>query len=115
MNAEILSIANAMVRKPCLPNFHRGLQFLLHSEGKSAFDELNRSLEGHARSEKDVKMIGHQYIFVEMIGAAPIGLESFQKQFSPALIAKESAPLPGLRGDKVCLPCTGLLSSRSQL
>jgi len=63
----LIPVSDAAVMKARSPNFAAEIEFLLSAIGKSALDELNGLLDGVARSQQKVEVIGHYDEFVQTI------------------------------------------------
>src|SRR5271165_3653915 len=59
-----------------------------------------------------MKVIGHDYVFVQKIGSSAIRLKRFQEQFRPSRRAEESATLPSQGSHEVGLPIIGCVFAR---
>jgi hypothetical protein len=79
MNLEVLQVSNPVVGKSALPDLHRTTEVLFGSKGESSLDELNRSLQGHRWCNQDVKVLRHEHIFVEQVGAASVRLQGVEE------------------------------------
>jgi hypothetical protein len=113
--AVVIRATDAVIGKAGLPNFQRRPELFLRSEGETALNELNGTLQCHRRRDKNMEVLGHENKFVQKISSPTIGMQRLEKEVSPTLISKQSPPLPGLRGDKVSLAGADLLSSWSQI
>src|SRR5438874_2011179 len=83
VNRVIARIADAMVRESLLPDFQVRPQLFLRSIREPAFDELDRLFEAGERSDDYVKVVGHDYEFVEQICVALIVIKSVDQQSCP--------------------------------
>jgi hypothetical protein len=107
MKIEVLGISNPMIGEPSLPDFEIRPEFLFCPVRKPSLDELDCSFKRGYRSDEQVEMVGHQNKFVEEIGFASIGKQSFEEETGPGFGLKDGPALPCLRGDKVGLRVVG--------
>jgi len=112
MNLEVRQVANAVIGKAALPNFHSALKFLLSAERKPAFDELDGVLESDCGCDQNVKVVGHEHVFMQQIGAATVGVKRLKKQAGPWGVVEERPPLPCRCRDKVGLLIVGRMLAR---
>src|SRR2546423_5460359 len=96
-------ISDSVIGEPFLPDFQIRANFFFRAERKSAFDELNGSLQTCFWSHENVDVIRHDYKFVEQICGSTVVVESVDKKACPTLVAKVSATVPRRRCDHVGL------------
>jgi hypothetical protein len=103
MSLEVLQVANPMIRKPALPNLHSALKLLLNTERESALGKLDGALECDHGRDQNVKVVGHQHVLVQQVGAATVGVKRLKKQAGPWGVVEERPPLPCRCRDKLGL------------
>ena len=103
MALQISGIADAMIRKPCLPDVALAEKFTPRSKGESTFDQLYGALNGALWRNQQMHMIRHDDEIMQRT-LLPVSLEAIQQKHSPALVAKEGLPSRRLKRDEVGLP-----------
>jgi hypothetical protein len=92
-----------MVRKPALPDLHRAAKLLFCPKGKTALYELDRAFDGRFWGNQNVKVIGHEHVFVQEVTFPAIRLQGFEEELRPLWVVEKSAALPGGRSNEVRL------------
>src|SRR5215470_11740015 len=104
MMNEVPSIANPMIRKSALPHLRLAPNQCPKRMRVSAFDQLNRALDGDilSRSKYEMNVIRHHNESVKQIPAfAPIVKQSFEKQSRISFDGKQFAMMPCAEIQKV--------------
>src|SRR5579864_3349141 len=116
MNSIIARVADAMIRKPLLPNLHVRAQLLLRSVRKCTLNELHRLLQASQRRDDRMQMVRHDHELMQQIGGAAVMIDGVDQEIGPSLISKKVASLPRAGRDHVGLLRVGrMLPCRSQL
>src|SRR6266849_1170336 len=85
-------IANAMIRKTLLPNFHIRSQLLLRPIREPALDELDSLLQTRFRRDQNMDVIRHDDKFMQKICRTSVMIERVNHEQRPTILGEKSSP-----------------------
>ena len=100
----ILRVADAVVRKSALPDFAFAPQFRAQRVRISAFDELDRALNGYVvrRGKQQMNVLGHDDKCMQLkTSLATISVHGLEKQSHVRFHNEQPASLPGEERNKI--------------
>src|SRR5450432_4243897 len=104
MMRVVLRVADAMIRKPALPDIALAPQFRAEGMRVSALDELDRAFDGYVvrRGKQQVHMLGHDDECVQLKAPfAAITVQSFEKKPDVRFHDEQPATLPGQKRHEI--------------